>query len=142
MTSGARTRTSVSLSHVFVVSGFSRTVIRSDATVRLKADTTDDAIRAPRDLPAVAQHLHGLAARFLAASRHPGHPAELLQHLLHLHELLQQTIHFFDRRPAAAGDPLAAAAVNDVLLPPLFGRHRTDDRLDARNLLLIRFLIG
>src|SRR5712671_4012000 len=78
----------------------------------------------------VAEHLHRLAARFLAAAGEPGHPAERFQHLLHLHELLQQTIHFFDRRAAAFRDPLAPAAVDDVLLAPFVGRHRADDRFD------------
>src|SRR5206468_12249702 len=92
-------------------------------------------------LSAVAQHLHGLAARVLAAPGQPGHPAELLEHLLHLHELLQQTIHVFDRRSAALRDPLAPAAIDDVLLAPLFRRHRADDRLDPRNLLLVRLVL-
>ena len=91
-----------------------------------------------------AQHLHGPAAcvfpRKTAAPGQPGHPAELLHHLLHLHELLQQPVHFLDRRAAALRDALAAAAVDDVLLSPLFGRHRPDDRLDARQLLFIRRL--
>src|SRR6476659_10709417 len=88
-------------------------------------------------LTAVAQHLHGAAAPDLAAARQPGHPAELFQHLLHLDELLQQTIHFLDRRAAALRDPLPAAAVDDVLLPPLVRRHRAADGLDARHLLLV-----
>ena len=57
-------------------------------------------------LVAGAKHLHRLTARFLAAAGEPGHSAELFQHLLHLHELLQQTIHVFDRRPAALRDAL------------------------------------
>src|SRR6266436_6586209 len=78
-----------------------------------------DGLPARAPLSAVAQHLRCLAARLLAAASQPGHAAELLQHLLHLHELLQQTIHFFDRGPAAFRDALAATAVDDVLLPPL-----------------------
>src|SRR5206468_4108710 len=85
-----------------------------------------------RGLSAAAQHLHRPATGvFAAAAGEPGHTAELLQHLLHLHELLQQTIHFFDRRPAALRNPLATAAADDVLLAPFFRRHRVDDRLDA-----------
>src|SRR4051794_6746710 len=84
--------------------------------------------RTPR-LPAVAQHLHRRTTRLLAAAGEPGHPAERLQHLLHLDELLQQTIHILDRRSAALRDALAAAAVDDVLFAALFRRHRTDDRL-------------
>ena len=42
-----------------------------------------------------AQHLHRLTAGVLAAAGQPGHPAELLQHLLHLHELLEQPVHIF-----------------------------------------------
>src|SRR5476649_2625456 len=86
-------------------------------------------------LVAAAQHLHGLAAAFFAATTHPGHSAERLQHLLHLHELLQQTIHFLDRRAAALRDALAAAPVDDVLLAPLIRRHGTDDRLNTGQLL-------
>src|SRR6185295_13375435 len=91
--------------------------------------------RAPGLTPA-AQHLHGPAARVLAAATgEPGHAAELLQHLLHLHELLQQTIHFLNRGPAALRDALAPAAVDDVLLPPFVRRHRADDGLGPRHLL-------
>src|SRR5713101_8304027 len=83
--------------------------------------TNDERLRSAA-LVAAAQHLHCLTARLLAAAGHSRHPTELPQHLLHLHELLQQPIDFLDRRPAAARDPLAAAAVDDVLLPPLVGR--------------------
>src|SRR5262245_28664050 len=105
------------------------------------SDTLRSVFRAP-PLAAVAQHLHGLAARLLAAAGEPGHPAELFQHLLHLHELLQQSIHFFDRGAAALRDALAAAAVDDVLFTALIRRHRADDRLDARHLLFIPRVLG
>src|SRR6516165_12044609 len=77
--------------------------------------------RPPRSAT-VSKHLHRLAAGSLPAASQPGHPSELLQHLLHLHELLQQTIHFLDRRPTASGNPLSAAAVDDVLSPPFVRR--------------------
>src|SRR3954471_9121456 len=125
MTSGVRTRTSVTLR-----------VSRHRPAFRPRGYRC----RTPR-LPAVAKHLHGLAARLLAAAGQPGHPAELFEHLLHLHELLQQTIDIFDRRAAARRDALASAAVDDVLLSPLFGRHRADDRFDAANLLLVRLVL-
>src|SRR5713226_676376 len=88
------------------------------AAARLKARTPEREASAERSstaLVAGAKHLHGLTAGFLPAAGEPGHPAELFQHLLHLHELLQQTIDVFHRRPAAARDALAAAAVDDVL---------------------------
>src|SRR5262249_22022109 len=74
-------------------------------------------------LTPVAQHLHRPTAGALTPT---GQPAERFQHLLHLHELLQQTIHFFYRRSAALRDPPAPAAVDDVLLPALVRRHRPD----------------
>src|SRR5215472_3904369 len=93
---------------------------RSWFAARRSADLWVCRPRAPRILSAAAQHLHRPAARGLAATTgQPGHAAELLQHLLHLHELLEQTIHLFHRRPAALRDALAAAAIDDVLLPPL-----------------------
>ena len=42
--------------------------------------------------------------------------------------------------PLPLRDALAAAAVDDLLLAPLVRRHRADDRLDARHLLLVGLL--
>src|SRR5438552_10438102 len=62
--------------------------------------------------------------------------AEPLQYLLRLRELLDQPVHVGDRRAAPAGDPLAAAGVQQLDVPPLGARHRVDDRLDALELAL------
>src|SRR5688500_226121 len=51
--------------------------------------------------------------------------------LLRLAELLQQAVDVLDRRPAASGDTAPPAAVDDVGIAPLIGRHRADDRLHA-----------
>src|SRR5262245_57855855 len=88
----------------------------------------------------IAQHLHRLAARLFSAAAQARHSSKLLQHLLHLHELLQHAVYFFDRRSAALRNALAAAAADDVLLAPLLRRHRVDDGLDARDLLLVGFV--
>src|SRR5204863_7409749 len=92
------------------------------------------ASRIERRLMTAAKHLHRLTAGLLPAAGEPGHPAELFQHLLHLHELLQQTIYFFNRGSAASRNALAAAAVDDVLLAPLVRRHRRDNRFHPREL--------
>src|SRR5205809_1930996 len=140
MTSGARTRTPVSLreigdpERVALHLATSAPSMQGDAFRRRR-------LRAP-PLPAVAQHFHGLTARLLAAAGEPGHRAERLQHLLHLYELLQQAIYLFDRRSTALRDAFAAAPVDDVLLAPLVGRHRVDDGFDPRNLLVVRLVCG
>src|SRR6186713_1120396 len=69
------------------------------------------------------------------------HPAHHLQHLAHLHELLQQPVHFLDRRPAASRDPLAPAPVDDLTPAPLVRRHRADHRFDTPYLLVIGLLL-
>src|SRR5713101_2297300 len=115
---------------------------RAPNPVRPRAPEREaSAERSSTALVAGAKHLHRLTTGFLPAAGRPGHPAELFQHLLHLHELLQQPIHVFDRRAAALRDALAAAPVDDVLLAPLVGRHRADDGLDAAQLLLCRLVL-
>src|SRR5688500_3463434 len=54
---------------------------------------------------------------------------ELLHHLVHLRELLEELIHFLDGGAAAARDPLAPAAVEDLRIAPLRGGHGQNDRL-------------
>src|SRR4029453_15788374 len=73
----------------------------------------------------------GLAAAALAEA------ADDLQHLLHLDELLEEPVDLLDRRPAAARDALAPAAVHLCVIVALVGGHRVDDRLDAIHLLLV-----
>src|SRR5271163_3915889 len=60
-----------------------------------------------------------------------------LEHLPHLHVLLEQLIHFLHRRSRTAGDTLAAAAGDDLVVIALLLGHRVDDRLDARKLPLV-----
>src|SRR6188474_2120579 len=59
----------------------------------------------------------------------PLHLLEPLHHLLELRVLLEQPVHVRHAGAAAAGDPRAAAAVDDRGLPPLVRGHRGDDRL-------------
>src|SRR3979490_275968 len=103
MASGARTRTPVTLR-----------LWQPQQRFAFKVAVSSTAASA-----AVAKHLHGLTTRFLAAARQSGHPTERLQHLLHLHELLQQTIHVFDRRAAALRDALPSIYLGNERLPPL-----------------------
>src|SRR5262245_65425236 len=64
---------------------------------------------------------------------HPFHPLhrrqatlpDHLQHAFHLVELLQQTIDVLDRGAAATGVPLAAAAIDDLVVFPFRRRHRS-----------------
>src|SRR5205085_3366350 len=63
--------------------------------------------------------------------------AHLLHDLLHLLAREQELIHLLDGRAAAACDSLAPRAVDDMRQRALARRHREDDRLDARQLLLV-----
>src|SRR5690348_5742543 len=87
-------------------------------------------------LPQRALRLHGglhhaeLLAQ-LAASLAARQPAHHLHHLLHLEKLLDETIDFLDRPAAATRDALAAAAVEELVIAALPGRHRQDDGLDV-----------
>ncbi|MGC4080543.1 MAG: hypothetical protein QM736_00095, partial [Vicinamibacterales bacterium] len=65
-----------------------------------------------------------------------------LHHLLHLHELFEETIDFFDLRAAAVRDAFATAAVDDVMIPAFVRRHRSDDRFDTIQLLRIRHVVA
>src|SRR3954471_12587141 len=73
----------------------------------------------------------------LSHSHHPGwqlHAAAtrgLLHHLLHVAEMLQQTIHFVDRTTRASRDARAARAVDDLRRLAFLWRHGEDDRLDV-----------
>src|SRR5215468_9461614 len=61
----------------------------------------------------------------------------LLHQLRHLLPRLEQLVDLLDLRAAAAGDPLPARAVDHVRQRPLARRHRENDPLDARELLLV-----
>src|SRR5215212_2235622 len=62
--------------------------------------------------------------------------AHALHELLHLLASLEQAIHFLDRRPRALCDAHAPRPVDHLRQRPLLRRHRQDDRLHARELLL------
>src|SRR5438093_8926615 len=63
--------------------------------------------------------------------------AHLLHQLRHLLASLEQLVHLLDLGAAAPGDPLPARAVDQVRQRALARRHREDDPLDARELLLV-----
>src|SRR2546428_10419947 len=66
----------------------------------------------------------------LQARELPLHAFELLHDLPELGELLEKPVHVLHARAAAARDPLAAAAVDDLGVAPLAVRHRADDRVE------------
>src|SRR5687768_16789778 len=67
------------------------------------------------------------------ARRHPAAGAlrDLLHHLLHVAELLEQPVHLVDRATRLLRDPRPPRAVDDLRLAPLLERHREDDRLEV-----------
>src|SRR5436305_2856590 len=62
---------------------------------------------------------------------------DALHHLLHRAVLLEQAVDLGDRGAGAHGDPLLAAAVEDVRPAALQGGHRVDDRLDLLEAALV-----
>src|SRR5204862_2795627 len=56
---------------------------------------------------------------------------ELFHHLAELRVLLEEPVHVLHGRPAAAGHALTPAAVDDLGMAPLGGRHRGDDGVEA-----------
>src|SRR5688500_6663484 len=76
------------------------------------------------------------AARKLLQIRHLP-LLQLLHHLLHLAELLDELIDGLHGGARAAGDPPPARAVDDRGIRALLGRHRRDDRLEPVDLLLV-----
>src|ERR671936_533583 len=74
--------------------------------------------------------------------RYPGQlgqlaPAHALHQLLHLFAPFEQPVDLFDARAGAARDALPPRAVDHARERTLLGRHRQDDRLDARELRLV-----
>ena len=63
-------------------------------------------------------------------------PCHLLHHLLHLLEILEQLIDLGDRGPAALGNALLAAGIDDLGVMPLGHGHGVDHGLDLGQLLL------
>src|SRR3989304_6841608 len=64
----------------------------------------------------------------LHAGQLPLHALELLHELPELRVLLEQPVHVLNARAAAARDPLAAAAADDLGMVPLARRPGRDDR--------------
>src|SRR4029450_6718550 len=75
--------------------------------------------------------------RALELAHPPLHLLEPLHHLLQLRVLLEEPVHVGDLGAAAAGDPHAAAAIDDRGLLALRRRHRGDDGLVAAQLALL-----
>src|SRR5437763_17105535 len=70
------------------------------------------------------------------AREHLGHAAggELLHHLLHLLELIEQRVELLHRGAAASGDAAASAGIQDCRTAALGDGHGVDDGLDALQL--------
>src|SRR5512132_1556108 len=100
------------------------------------AGSTVRRVRSPNSLHHRPELLQPFAA--LAAGQ-PRRASHHLQHLPHLHELLEEPVDFFDARAASARNALPSAAVDDVVTTALHGRHRIDDRLDTENLPVVDF---
>jgi len=92
-----------------------------------------------------------LPAEFLFAA-HLAHEALLhldaataahhLEHFAHLGVLAEEVVDVLDRGSAAAGDALAAVAVDDLVVETLFLRHRVDDGFDAVELAFVDVFDG
>src|SRR5205807_1466939 len=67
----------------------------------------------------------------------PFHLLQAFHHLLELRVLLQEPVDVGDLGAAALGDARAAAAVDDLRLHPLLGRHRADDGLVLLEILVL-----
>src|SRR4051812_46902927 len=63
--------------------------------------------------------------------------AHALHQLFHLLASLEQPVDLFDAGSGAARDPLTPRSVDHLRQRALLARHREDDRLDARELLLV-----
>src|SRR5207237_10208492 len=70
---------------------------------------------------------------------HLGHAAggELLHHLLHLLELIEQRVELLHRGATAPGDAAAPAGVEDGRIATLGDGHGADDGLDALDLRVV-----
>src|SRR5688572_30576688 len=79
----------------------------------------------------------GKARQFREPAHFPFESLELSHHLPELRVLLEQSIHVLHLRAAAARDALPARAVDHVRVPSLAGRHREDDRVEAREIRLL-----
>ncbi len=74
-------------------------------------------------------------------SHHARHdaPAQASHHFPGFNILLQQLIDLRNRASAAARNPLSPAAVQNLVVAPLLGRHGVDDRFDVNQFLFIDF---
>src|SRR5262245_1141657 len=105
---------------------------RRDEPARLSRIDTDTSSPPRKRKP--GQALHAAQASL--------HPLELLHHLPGLRVLLQEPVHVLHAGAAAARDPLAAAAVDDVRMASLARCHGRDDGVEAPDVcrLLVQFL--
>src|SRR5260370_3551977 len=68
--------------------------------------------------------------------------AHLLEHLLHLGILTKKIVYFLNASAGAAGNALAAAAVDDFVVIALVHGHRTDNGLDTVDLFFVDVVGG
>ena len=71
-----------------------------------------------------------------------GQARQLLGHLLHGLELLEQLVDLLDRKAAAGCDALLAGKVDDGGVVPLLRGHRLDDGFGVRHLLFVDLRTG
>src|SRR5438874_2513828 len=83
--------------------------------------------------------LRRFALRLLRGAGHLGElpSADALHQLFHLLASFEQAVDLFDAGAGATRDALTARPVDHLRQRALLGRHREDDRLDARELLLV-----
>src|SRR4030095_4702438 len=76
-------------------------------------------------------HLHSLETLAKKRILHAFH------HLACLNVLFEELIDLLDAGAAALGDSFRSTAVDDLMIPALFRRHRIDHRLDSNQFLLV-----
>jgi len=93
--------------------------------------------RLPAEFLFAAHLAHEALLHFDAATA-----AHHLEHFAHLGVLAEEVVDVLDRGSAAAGDALAAVAVDDLVVETLFLRHRVDDGFDAVELAFVDVFDG
>ena len=107
------------------------------SSVRMTISTTSSAICLSAEFLAALHLAHHALLGFDAAAAAHG-----LEHLAHLGVLAEEVVDVLDGGAGAAGDALAAAAVDDLVVVALFGGHRVDDGFDAGELAFVDVFDG
>src|SRR5215831_21250697 len=83
--------------------------------------------------------LHSRQLHSRQATREAG-LAHLLEHLFHLRVLAEQIVDFLNAGAGSAGDALAPASIDDLMVIAFIARHRIDDGLYSVHLFLVDFV--